>query len=74
MVERDRLHDVAHQQCDRAYEPPLAGSEPGEGAQAVGRQPERERSLLLERCGDREEQRCDECEDLGQKLGLYDSM
>ena len=66
MVERDRLHDVAHEQRGRAYEPPLAGSEPGEGAQAVGRQPERQRSLLLERGGDREQQSRDECEDLGQ--------
>jgi MFS transporter, DHA2 family, multidrug resistance protein len=74
VVERDRLHDVADEQCDRAHEPPLAGSEPGKGAQAVGRQPERQRSLLLERCGDGEEQRRDECEDLGQKSGLYDSV
>ena len=70
MIESDRLHDVTDEQRDRAYEPPLAGGELREGAEAVRREPERERAFLLKRGGDREEQSCDECEDLGQRRTL----
>lgn len=66
MVERDRLDDVANEQGARADEPPAARGELGKGPQAVRREPEVERALLLERRRDGEEECRDKCEDLGQ--------
>ena len=66
MVERDRLHDVADEQCPRTDEPPVASRELCERAQVVRGDAELERALLLQRGRDSEEERRDKCQDLSQ--------
>ena len=66
VIERDRLDDVADEQRAGADKPPAACRQPGEGTQVVRRDPEIEGSLLLKGRGDGEQERCDECENLGQ--------
>ena len=59
VVESDRLHDVADEQCPRTDEPPVASRELRERAQVVRGDAELERALLLQRGRDSEEERRD---------------
>ena len=66
-----RLEDVAGEQRDRAQQPHRLAGEPGERLRVAQRDLRQvERALLLQRCGEREEERGDQREGRGHDTSL----